>query len=512
VKIKYIIPSIISGIFLILIFPKANLSFLAWVCLIPILTVVYKEKDIPSFKLGLICGFIANLGTLYWVVTTILADNQPLTLAILSLVSLSLYLAIFFGIFTWFFNLLSLRLPNYLVCIGGAALWVTLEWVRGVLLGGFPWLLIGYSQWRWIRIIQIVEYTGVYGLSFLILIVNIAFIVILQEFELFRKRPSRVIPYILPFLLVFLAHLYGNSVIRSGDYEFDGKSVRRVAILQGSTDQYKKWNRSYRKEIMGVYTNLVLRASEQNPDIVVWPESAVPGYMLKEADILKWIREVVKRSSIFHIIGSVHYIEDDYYNSAFLLSPRGNVLGRYDKTHLVPFGEFVPFRMILSKFIGVLNELGGFTDGDSYRLLNGYREVFGVLICFESIFPYISRRSVRMGADYLVNITNDAWFLKTAAPYQHYIMGTFRAIENRRCLIRAANTGISGIVDPLGRTLAKTELFEEGVLLGSVFKVDRLSFYTRFGDLFTYVCMIFTVFLVGPILYSVFMEARLNSR
>jgi len=503
--------ALFSGVLLVLLFPKFNLSFLAWVALVPLFLALEGRNLKESFNLGFLTGLISFMGILYWLVPTIVSSGGSKLLAFISLLLLASYLSIYYGLFCLIFRHTSLKITHYTLSLFLApALWVSLELLRAYLFSGFPWALLGYSQWNFTPLIQISEFTGVYGVSFLIVMVNGVLMQAGRSFGFFgaegvlsKARVKRgVLPLALSVLVVMSCLAYGLITISGESFgesrNFrDEKSMIRVALLQGNIDQYMKWDKKYERMIKDTYGELVDMASRENPQLIIWPETALPGYLKRERQLQEWVEKVVDQTNAYHIIGSPEYREGAYYNAAFLISPKGEILDEYDKIHLVPFGEIVPFRPILSRFIGVLNELGDFSPSRERKLLRTSFGSFAVLICWEGIFPHLVRKFVEDGADYVVNITNDAWFLKTAAPFQHFIVSIFRAVENRVSIIRVANTGVSGFIDQYGRVTKKTEIFKKDYLNSSVSRRIHQTFYTNYGDIFAYLCVVLSISFIA---------------
>jgi apolipoprotein N-acyltransferase len=291
------------------------------------------------------------------------------------------------------------------------------------------------------------------------------------------------------FLLLGVYLIYGFVSLRTS-HGRPSPGIR-IAVLQGNIEQNMKWNELYRERIMDVYGSLVSRAKKEfNPDIILWPESSVPGYVLSSELLQRWMKRLIDESRCYHLVGAVSYSEKKFYNCIMLFSPDAVMSNSYAKMHLVPFGETVPLKSFLSKYIKTLNELGDFSPGRNYSIFRlPYAPIVGN-VCFESIFPYISRNLTKNGAQILVNVTNDGWYLKTSAPYQHFMFNIFRAVENRRMLVRSANTGISGLIDENGRVVSRSAIFEELYLGVTVRPNSRITFYTRFGDFFVLLCFI----------------------
>ena len=508
---KNISLTLLSGVLLILIFPKFNLSFLAWVALIPLFLALEGRSLRESFNLGFLAGLVSFMGILYWIVPTIVSSGESKLLGFVSLLFLSSYLAIYYGLFCLVFRYTSQKIIHYtLMLFFAPALWVSLELLRAYLFSGFPWALLGYSQWKFTPLIQISEFTGVYGVSFLIVMVNGTLAQAGRslgfsggEGRLSKATVSRsALPLGLTALVFMSCLAYGVITLSRKSFAEgrsfpEERSMTKVALLQGNIDQYMKWDKKYERLIKDTYGELVDKASRENPQLIVWPETALPGYLKRERQLQEWVEKVVVQTNAYHIIGSPEYREGSYYNAAFLISPKGEILGEYDKIHLVPFGEMVPFRPILSRFIGALNELGDFSPSRERKLLETPFGKFAVLICWEGIFPHLVRKFVKDGAHYLVNITNDAWFLKTAAPFQHFIVSVFRAVENRVSIVRVANTGVSGFIDQYGRITKKTEIFKKDYLNSSVSRRIHQTFYTNYGDIFAYLCLTLSISFVA---------------
>jgi apolipoprotein N-acyltransferase len=242
----------------------------------------------------------------------------------------------------------------------------------------------------------------------------------------------------------------------------------KVAILQGNIDQYQKWDDAYEKYIKQRYEGLISHAIEKKVGLIVWPESAVPGWIPNDQQLMDWLTRLIRKSNTYHIVGAVSQREGKEFNSAFFFAPDGKILDTYDKRHLVPFGEYIPFGGVLKKWVPYLGELGTFDAGVGSKVFllplqgRGFMQI-EPNVCYEAIFPFQTK------ADIIVNITNDAWYLKTGAPAQHFAANVFRTIENKTPVIRAANTGISAVIDAHGRVLVRSNLMEEGVFLGDVY-------------------------------------------
>jgi apolipoprotein N-acyltransferase len=271
-------------------------------------------------------------------------------------------------------------------------------------------------------------------------------------------------------------------------------------LIQGNIDQSVKWEESFQKKTLKIYEKLSLKAAEQHPDLIIWPETATPFFFQQAREYQPMVLGIPNKTNAFLLFGSPSFKGErgkvNYYNSAYLASPAKEITGRYDKIHLVPYGEYVPLGEILS--LGSLGEgIGNFKSGKVIYNFSIPQGKFGVLICFEIIFPNLCRRFVKSGADFLVTITNDAWFGKTSAPYQHFTMTVFRAVENRVFIARAANTGITGFIDPRGKIIQKGEIFVEEAMNGTIRLSKKKTFYTLYGDVFAWVCSGLSLLLLG---------------
>lgn len=473
------------------------------------------------FKYSFVFGLFFNLMMGYW-----LSLVNGLGYLLLS-VYLALYFAVFGALSRAFlypdqdFALYDLkRALRSLVFV--PAFWVSLEWIRSWMISGLPWALTGYGQWQNLVLIQIADVIGVYGISFLVIFVNVAFF---QTLRIWRQKPlgrahqmadnntSRfqkvsMLIGVLGAVMGF-TFLYGTLVLSARDRFYqnaDKKAVLRVSVLQGNIPQDQKWDKRIKAIIFEKYKNLMFMSALEQSDLIIWPETSFPGYLEDEPVMAAELRSAVRQAHTQVLVGAptIGALEEGihFFNSAVFYSPSGEEAGRYHKLHLVPFGEYVPLETLIG-FLRNMVAVGHFTPGTQHTLFtvfSRYQELkvkvkFGTLICFEDIFPGLVREFKRKGADFLVNITNDAWFGKTSAPYQHASASVLRAVENRVNVIRAANTGYSCVISPEGRVLAFVEDGGEAINVTghksqNIVLRKETSFYTRFGDIFTYLCLL----------------------
>jgi len=492
-----------SGLFLAASFPTFNMHFAAWFALVPLLFALKGQTVKTGFWLGGITGIVYFSGTVYWVTNSIhFYGGIPLIPASL----ITLLLCSFLALYPALFGAASVHLRNgnpVPFFIAAPILWTALELARTYIFSGFPWALLGYTQYSVLPVIQIADITGVYGVSFLIVLVNAS----VAEFMGDRKNWT---PIAAAIFVLALTLSYGFINLRPAERS-DGINI---SVVQGNIEQDKKWDPAYQSDVIDVYKRLTLEALKQRPDLVIWPETATPFYFNgrygNDKSLTKDLVTFVKQNKIPLLFGSPTYkIMPNRHiisrNSAFLLSGEGQIVAEYSKIHLVPFGEYVPLNKIFF-FIDKLTQAVGDTEtGHTYTVMTvPYGDAslrkearLCTVICYEIIFPDLVRKFVNQGASIVTTITNDAWFGKTAAPYQHFSMAVFRAVENHVPVARAANTGISGFIDARGRILETSRIFTEAYLTHKLVPGSEKTFYTRYGDLFSYSCVLFTLIMLA---------------
>ena len=499
-KIHYI-SLLLSGTALGLSFPKAGLGLLAWVSVIPLLIFVWDVKKTEAFKGGVVYGMAYFATTLYWVEHSIrVYGHLPVYLSIPLVILLCLVLSLYVGLFSVLFNNLYMttRFPALLLA---PVLWVSLDLLRTYLFTGFPWASIGYSQYEWLSIIQIADLTGVYGVSFLVVAVN----GVLTDIILYRRRMRMfplfpAFPTLLGITLVFMGILgtvwYGHFRLNQKD---DHASQLTVSLVQGNIDQSKKWGPGNQKSVMTTYRQLTRSAVQKAPELVIWPETSVPFIFNNDQGQTEKLKDFVRTIDTPLLFGTVEVTSTkgspyQLANSAVLLDATGNIAETYKKIHLVPFGEYIPWMLPLDKLV---TAIGDFSPGTTHTVMKTGGIPFSTVICYEIIFPELVRKFVNKGARFVATITNDAWFGKTSAPYQHFSMAVFRAVENRVPVVRAANTGISGFIDDRGRIIRMGRLFREEELTETIsIRNNGRSFYTRFGNVFGYLCVVAAVMII----------------
>jgi len=483
--------ALLSGILLFWSFPKFGLGFMAWIAFVPLFLALRSVESLKrALFLGWITGMTACVGILYWIMYVVVNyGHLPLYLGLTIMLLLACYLGFYVALFAMGMVFLRKRIPLYL---SAPVLWVCLEYAKSKLFTGFPWENLGYSQFNNIFFIQIADIIGVFGLSFLIILLNVAF------FEVIVERSKRA--FVLAFVVIFIwSGVYGYGIwrIHQVDQALKNAPEMNVSLIQGNIDQSIKWNENFQKETIRIYEELSLTSSSGDGGLIVWPETAVPFNFQDENDSKRQIKALPVKTNNWLLFGSMSYAtggpSTDYFNSAYLLSPQGDVRGQYDKVHLVPYGEYVPLRTLFPFISSLAAGIGDFAEGKGFHPLTMGERKIGVMICYEGILAEAGRMYKNEAAQLLVNITNDAWFGTTSAPYQHLSMAVFRAVETRLYLVRAANTGISAIVDPTGKILNQTGIFQKDRIRGKIKFSSVPTLYAQYGDWLvggSYLCLI----------------------
>jgi apolipoprotein N-acyltransferase len=492
---------VLSGILMSLAFPRYDLGWFAWAALVPLFVVISDRSPGSAFLLSTITGltFFPSIG--HWLFE--LKGYNLLHHALWDL-----YLSLFFGLFGLAFGLISKRRGVTWALFAAPFLWVFVEYLRSNMgFMAFPWGLMAHSQYQTPAIIQIAALAGVYGLSFLIVMVNAALAAWI--YPLFRstldngRAPSKLARITWAAAAVLLtagAVIYGQSVLSR---PIAGQKIK-VSVIQGNIEQRKKWDPKYGRFIMQTYTDLTGKAAAARPDLIVWPEAATQKFIGEDITLYSEVKRIGEMAGTYLLLGSSSrqkFKEEgvkrvELRNSAFLLSPKtGSKNQRYDKIGLLPFGEYLPYNGTIPwSWIDIPNT-PNYSPGTEFTVFKCPNFQFGTTICWENIFADLVRRFVKNGAQFIVNITNEAWFGRTAAPYQFVSMSVFRAVENRVYVVRCANTGVSCFIDPQGRIVDRVaetdgrDLFVQGILTETVIPQDYKTIYTRYGDWFVWLCM-----------------------
>ncbi len=517
ISVKNVLLAGLSGLMLTASFAPINLDWIAWISLIPLLISLEDKSLSDAFKIGLFVGLFHYLTLIYWIVNVLSRyGNISLILSLAALLLLSFYLALYIA----FFALIVTNLKNNrLSPFWGASIWVALEYARSYIMTGLPWCLLGYSQYSRLPLIQISDIAGVYGISFVIVLVNFS-IYNVASLTIKKKALGYTIGYeseatgydhnkhnghalriigiepILTSLLIGFILLYGyNNLKEKADNNSKGKELRAV-IVQGNIDQSLKWDSDFQEETVSIYKKLSLESADFKPQIIIWPETALPFFFQDISHLSKEVFKIAKITNANILFGSPAYVNDKdnifYYNRAYIIS-KNRVLDYYDKVHLVPFGEYVPLKKYIPFVHRLVPAAGDFSTGKKVKPIHSPGLKIGALICFETIFPDISRKFAAQGAELLVNLTNDAWFGRTSAPYQHLSMAVFRCVENGLPMARAANTGISAFILANGKIVDKSELFAREILQKEIQLKHKKTFYSQLGDIFAILLIVVTI-------------------
>lgn len=429
--------------------------------------------------LGLVAGVVYFGGTLYWltdVMTTFggLSGGVAAAVALLLIAYLSLYPALVAHVAGRGIRAFGLR-----ALWAVPVVWAGAEYARGWVMTGFPWVPLGNSQIDLPAIAQLASLVGVYGLSAVVALGNVA----LAWLAVGPPGRGRLAPVGAVAVAVAAAVAWGAWRVGEGGLLTGGTPVR-IALIQGNVAQGQKWDPAFADQIYQRYLALSRNGIAQGATMVIWPESATP-FPYQEHPAAEAMKRLARETGARLFVGSDQIergAKPRYYNSAFLIDPNGRTAGIYRKMHLVPFGEYVPLASILAFAGPLVEQVGGFAPGETLTVFRIREGAFTTGICYEAVFSYLSRDAVRQGSQLLTSITNDAWFGRSSAPWQHLAMARMRSVETGRFMARAANTGISAFVDPYGRVQRQSPLFEQAVVVGEVRFLDGVTPYVRIGD------------------------------
>ena len=477
----------VSGLIMAAAFPPVPLGFLACLSLIPLFPSAKNLSGRSAFGAGFVQGLVFYGATIYWI-----AWITPPGMA-----GAIFYMSLFRGLFVWVWSFILQRSSRFGLWLT-PFLWVGIEYVNSLSDMGFSWTLLGHAQADYLPLIQFAEATGVYGISFWVVLVNVVVLMLWQS----RHRGKWIGVLVSVFVLPLAFGVWRLSEpVPEGDLS--------VALVQQNIPPTEKSHWGFDHNFDHIKP-LTIQAKETGAKLVVWSEAALPAYFQSSVHRTYQARTqaLVDSLGTYLYMGANRYEEDPVrdrrYNSSFLFTPGGDHLPYYDKVKLVPFGERAPFPKLLSFLREIRWSGAGYVSGDFES--GKVRTVFEIpggkfsgMICFDSVFPWMARELTVAGAEFLVVITNDGWFGRTSGPYQHAEMAVFRAIENRRSVIRCANTGVSMFIDPYGRRLQESEIFVEAILHENVVRRTDLSIYARFGDLFSQLCLVMVLMVISVV-------------
>jgi len=507
---------LLSAALQVVIFPLPGLYWLAWVAVAPLLFAILRARvsgvlqvdagvrlapatPLQGFVLAYACGILWYAGTCYWIFDTMHRyGGLPVAAALFILIAFCMYVGLYHGLFGLLLAVVGGKQAyRRRALVAAPFLWVAVELAR-TRITGFPWELLGYAQTGNFVLTRIATLTGVYGLSWEILLVNSAFA---AAFLVARERRK--------WLLVSACG--AAAILQAGQWVTPAPSVtdHTALLVQQNIPIQADWTRDYFESTLQDLTTLSVKSvgDDQSPhrsDLMVWPESPSPFYT-SDPLFQNAVSAMARQAQTWVVSGSIGVVPamhgggqgSQVFNSAVLVNPQGEWVGRYDKVHLVPFGEYLPFPHVFSFAGGLTKEVGEFARGASRAPLDAGGTRLGVFICYESIFPDEVRQFAAQGAQVFVNISNDGWYGDSGAWKQHLQQTEMRAIENNRWLLSATNTGLTAAIDPAGRVVAQVPRKERSVLVAPYALVSSTTFYTRHGDWFAYVCAIISVGALG---------------
>lgn len=526
----YWLLTLFSAALLIFSFPGANLSFLAWFGLVPFFFLIQEVRTQKQLLLfSFLTGLFFYLGLLYWLLFVPPWSWEGWLVSasvVLGYVFLCSVLGIFFYFVAWPCWFLKQK-KGFSFIWTMPVFWAAIEYIKTHLFTGFPWGFIGVSQYKVLPLIQIAEWTGVYGVSFLVVMGNAWIFEVLSAVQGKRKQ-LKFLEVSVPIVLLVVVLSYGfqffyipqkynplkeigmisdtNETPLQVKKEFDPETSIKISLIQGNIPQDIKWSEAHVAYIHSEYKRLTEEAIEaERPDLVIWPETAMPSYLRFDHQGLTLLSGLIKKSKIPFLVGASDARQMtknvtpnaaptkapivEYYNTAFLIEPGKGFTQQYNKIHLVPFGEYMPW------WISYLDSLSPLEDeyvqGKEYKVFD-FKFPFSAVICYEDIFPDLVRRFVKNGATWLVNITNDGWFKNSSAPMQHNIHAVFRSVENRVWMVRCTNTGVSCFINPKGEIVSQIQdesgknIWLPGWLTDTIDPKKEKTFYTQYGDVFSW--------------------------
>lgn len=508
--------SLLAGGLQIVIFPKINLFFLCWIAFVPLLYALLRGRGgeselldsegrslrqftlLQGFLVAWVCGIVWYIGTCYWIFPVMHGyGNLGVTASGFITLGFCLIMGMHHGVFGLLVVLMARRatVGNRRPLLLAPVFWVAIEFFRDRITG-VPWEPLGNAQVDNIRLARISEFTGVYGLSFAIMLVNCAFVAGLLFYG--RRRKNLLIPA----AAVAIA-LQMGIFLKPGPLP----ATRQALLIQPNTPILDTvWPEELYLNTLADFTRVSVQSGIQNapgsPGLIVWPESPAP-FWVTDPRLLQTLKTIGQQTNSYLIVGTTALTETkspaeqpQLINSALVADPQGNIVGRYDKMHLVPFGEYVPLKHLLFFANKLTREVGDFAPGTERKVfdLNGTR--MGVVICYESVFPDEVRQFAANGAQFFVNISNDGWYGETGAPFQHLQMTRMRAIENHRWILLATNNGVTASIDPLGRVVKKAERNIATVLPVPFSTELDNTFYSQEGDIFAWICVVISLLAI----------------
>jgi apolipoprotein N-acyltransferase len=491
-KLTDIVFAVLCGVLTALAFPKIGLPFFAWISLIPLFFITSRRTAKSSFLIGIVAGTFFYGVLLYWVPSVPAHYGHLSTfLSILVYLFLIVLLALVWALFWALFARIHRSYPE-MAYLAAPFLWVAFEYILTNILTGFPWGVLGLSQFKNLSFIQTASITGIYGISFVL--------VLFQSLFVYAINAVKRWPFACAIILMVVLHLGGFLSLKKVAVTEESFTA---SVVQGNVSSDINWHEVSTQDILKLFEEhmeLSQKSYEKGAQLIIWPEFSVPLCFGCEDALYQNFKRILfqfaRDSQCTLLLGTNEATGPPdqrlYHNTALCLAP-DFAISTYYKMHLVPFGEYTPYKKIFRFIEEVTHAIGEITPGTEPVLHTFKNLKFGSPICYEIIFPDLVRRFTKKGANFLVTITNDGWYGNTSAPYQHFANAVFRAVENRRFVLRAATTGISGLIDPYGRILAQSTIGTQTFLTGTVTPSNQLTFYARFGNAFSYLCLTLAV-------------------
>ena len=513
---RWVLPSV-TGVFYALALPPHNHSEAGWFALVPLLFALEGCRPGEAFRRGFLAGLVFFGMTTWWIIHVSLPG----------MVALVAFLALYLGVAGVFLaaitgNSVRHRSPdravagdprttgnedsvwrNVFAAVVGAAGWVTLEWLRGHFpLGGFGWNGLGVTQYRFTPVIQFSRYTGMYGVSALLFVMNYSLFCTMRRYVRHMCSGTSVRrlswEFYAAMILFFVVAVDGMRETSTAQLQGATQSLR-LALVQGNIPQSLKFDEREKPMILDRYRSLTTTATLEQADLIIWPETATPDALQYDPEIYAVVTNVTAQTQAYLLTGTIDFTPRsdpvEAFNAVALVRPNGMVAGIYRKMHLVPFGEYVPLRKIVPVLKWFTPITDSFECGRDTTLFNLHGLNFGAVICFEDTLPDLYRRFVKRGADFMVNLTNDAWFKDSPAAEMHLANAIFRAVENRRSLVRCTNNGVTCLIDQSGIVRHRVEPFAPATVAFTLPVPMELpvTFYTQYGDVFAGGCAVISL-------------------
>lgn len=498
---RQILLALLSGLLVCVSFPTMvagvgfpEMGWLAWVALVPLVLAIRRASPRRSFLLAFVSGLVLYGGSIFWIYSAVHTyGRMPAATSAIVLFLLIVVVSACAALAPALARFMETRQKGELI------VWLPVAWTAVEILrnyfpcNGFPWSNIAVSQWRLLPVIQIADLVGIYGVAFLIVWVNVFLAECVARFS--GDKTERFVPKAATTaVLVAATLLYGAYRLHAVPAALAGSPSMSLGLIQGNVDQGEKWAKELAQRNLDMHREGARRLAESFVEMIIWPEAAFPWPIETTDTVIDprvlGLAEGGTGSLPYTLMGVITETpEENFHNSAVLFDGGGEIEGMYHKAHLVPFGEYVPYSKILFFARKLTSPVGNFEAGSSSEPLSAGGRKLGVLICYEDVFPEIARAETAAGAGFLVNITNDAWYGRSSAPFQHLAISVFRAVENRRFLVRAANSGVSAVVMPTGEITVESPIFEPALVVTPVAVFEELSPYTRLGDWFAWACV-----------------------